>query len=93
MAVCRKRVSPVATCENRSPEESPSGFAMFLPVFSAQVSAENPKATYKGRCFEEITFELQEGLEASFEILVTTVKPKTKLCQAFAFCRKMKQDI
>lgn len=49
--------SPTWTCDDRAPEESPSDFGMLLPVFAAQVDAANPKATYKGRCFEEITFE------------------------------------
>ena len=53
---------------------------MELPVFSAQVSSSNPKATYEGRCFEEITFEYQSIDEKTFDVLVTTAKPKKTLC-------------
>ena len=47
---------PVHTCEDRSPESTPSAFFMFLPIFAAEVSAENPTASFKGGCFENITF-------------------------------------
>ena len=53
---------------------------MLLPVFSAQVSAENPKATYEGRCFGEITFEYSKVDETTFEVLVTTANRKSELC-------------
>ena len=46
--------TPVATCQDRDPSADPSDFGMFLPVFSAQVSAANPTATYEGKCFKSI---------------------------------------
>ena len=52
----------------------------FMPVFSADVSATNSKATYVGTCFEEITFEFSNASETSFDVLVTTDKPKHLLC-------------
>ena len=70
-----------ATCEDRSPESPASGVGMFLPVFSAQVSAANPKATYEGRCFEEITFEYESIDATSFAVNVTTAKPRSHLCK------------
>lgn len=70
---------PVATCEDRS-EEKPSGAGMFIPVFSAEVSPSNPKATYEGRCFEEIAFEYEAVSDTSFNVLVTTAKPKKTVC-------------
>ena len=50
--------SPVYTCEDRS-KEQPAGPFMLFPVFSGDVGPSNPKTTYEGRCFEEITFEYQ----------------------------------
>uniref|UniRef100_A0A7S3MJI4 Uncharacterized protein n=1 Tax=Favella ehrenbergii TaxID=182087 RepID=A0A7S3MJI4_9SPIT len=73
--------SPTATCETRAPEESPSDFGMLLPVFAAEVSAANPKMTYKGRCFDEISFEYEALTETSFNVNVTTANPRSKLCK------------
>jgi hypothetical protein len=70
-----------ATCENRSPESSPSDFGMLLPAFAAQVDAKTPTATYEGRCFEEITFEYEAIDETSFAVNVTTAKPRSSLCK------------
>ena len=49
---------------------------MLAPVFAADVSPSNPKATYEGRCFEEITFEYEKVNETSFNVHVTTANPK-----------------
>lgn len=54
---------------------------MFLPVFAADVSEANPKATYKGRCFEEISFEYEKTSDTTFDIHVTTDKPRSHLCK------------
>ena len=70
-----------ATCDDRSPTEGPSDWGMFLPVFAADVSAANPKATYKGRCFDEITFEFEKTSETTFDVHVTTEKPRSHLCK------------
>jgi len=74
-------VQPVATCSDRAPSQDPSDFGMFLPTFAANVSASNPKATYEGRCFSEITFEYSKTSETSFDVLVTTANPKSHLCK------------
>ena len=66
---------PVATCSDRS-HETPEEAFMIFPVFSAQVSESNPKATYEGRCFEEIDFEFEKVSETKFNVLVTTKNPK-----------------
>ena len=70
-----------ATCSDRSPASTPSDFGMFLPVFAAQVDAANPTGTYAGHCFEEITFEYEPIDETSFNVNVTTSKPKSHLCK------------
>ena len=70
---------PVATCDNRS-DADPSGTFMLAPVFAADVSPSNPKATYEGKCFEEITFEYEKVDDTSFNVLVTTANPKTRVC-------------
>ena len=49
---------------------------MFLPVFSAQISATNPTATYESECFGSIAFEYKEVSETSFHVQVTTSDPK-----------------
>jgi hypothetical protein len=49
-------------------------------VFAGDVSEANPKATYEGKCFEEITFEYSKLSDTQFEVLVTTAKPKSLLC-------------
>ena len=54
---------------------------MLLPVFAGDVSAKNPKATYVGRCFQEITFEYEAVNETSFNVIVNTANPKSKLCK------------
>lgn len=53
---------------------------MVLPVFAAQVSPTSPKASYEGRCFEEITFEYEKVDESKFNVLVTTANPKKTVC-------------
>ena len=53
---------------------------MLTPVFAADVSPSNPKATYEGRCFEEITFEYEKVNETSFNVHVTTANPKQTVC-------------
>ena len=50
---------PIATCDDRA-EYGPEESFMLAPVFAADVSPSNPKATYEGRCFEEITFEYEK---------------------------------
>lgn len=73
--------APVATCDDRMPDGSPSSFGMFLPVFAAEVSEANPKMTYQGRCFDEITFEYEKLSDTAFNVNVTTAKPRSKLCK------------
>jgi len=45
-------------CDNREPEGTPVSVMSFLPALAADLSEKNPKATYKGHCFMEITMEL-----------------------------------
>jgi len=45
-------------CDNREPEGTPVSVMSFLPALAADLSEKNPKATYKGHCFLEITLEL-----------------------------------
>ena len=53
----------------------------FLPVLAAEVSASNPKDTYSsGKCFEEITFEYAKTSDTTFDVIVTTDKPKSHIC-------------
>ena len=73
--------APIATCDTRAPEESPTDFGMLLPVFSAEVSESNPKMTYEGRCFQEITFEYEKVSETAFNVNVTTANPRSKMCK------------
>ena len=73
--------APVVTCEDRQPDMGPTDTGMLLPVFGAQINAENPKATYKGRCFEEITFKYEKTSESTFDVEVTTAKPKSTMCK------------
>ena len=68
------------TCDTREPDGTPQSAGAFLPVFAADVSEANPKATYEGKCFEEITFEYTKLSDTQFEVLVTTRKPKSLLC-------------
>ena len=37
-------------------------------------------ATYEGKCFEQITFEFQKTSETTFDVYVTTAKPKKLIC-------------
>lgn len=62
--------SPAYTCDNREPSGDPASAGMFFPVFSADVSASNPKATYEGKCFEEITFTFDTVSYTSFDVIV-----------------------
>jgi len=77
--------SPTYTCEDRAPDSDPSDVLMLLPVFAAQIDGKNPKATYQGRCFEEITFEYVKTSETSFDVNVTTANPKNSLCKDVIF--------
>ena len=77
--------APTATCEDRMPDGSPSSFGMFLPVFAAEVSEANPKMTYQGRCFNEITFEYEKLSDTAFNVNVTTKDPRSKLCKDVIF--------
>lgn len=52
-----KPTTPIYTCSDRAPLTDPNDFGMLLPVFAAQVSADTPKGTYAGHCFEKISFE------------------------------------
>ena len=71
--------TPIATCADRS-KETPEEAFMIFPAFSAQVSESNPKATYEGRCFEEIDFEYESVNETTFNVIVTTKNPKQTVC-------------
>ena len=73
--------SPTATCETRAPDAKPDDFLMLLPVFAAEVSESNPKMTYEGRCFQEITFEYEKVSETAFNVNVTTANPRSKMCK------------
>ena len=53
---------------------------MFLPVFSAQVNAENPVATFEGQCFEKISFKYEKVSETAFNVHVNTADPRSHLC-------------
>lgn len=54
---------------------------MFLPVFSAQVSESNPVSTYKGHCFDEISFEYVKVSDTEFDVNVTTSGRSSTLCK------------
>ena len=71
---------PVHTCADRSPESSDAAFFMFLPIFAAEVSEEHPTASFKGGCFEKITFQYEANDDTSFFIHVNTSNPKSPLC-------------
>lgn len=73
--------SKTYTCDDRAPGEEPDAFGMLLPVFSGEVSAANPTATYQGRCFQEITFEYEAVDDTSFNVNVTTKNPRDHLCK------------
>ena len=70
-----------ATCETRLPDGTVSSVGMFLPIFAAEVSSTNPKQTFEGRCFEEITFEYESIDDTTFQVNVTTAKPRSTLCK------------
>merc|ERR1712013_838812 len=72
--------SPIYTCDNREPDGTTKSVGAFLPVFAADISEANPKSTYEGKCFEEITFEYSKLSDTQFEVLVTTAKSKSLLC-------------
>ena len=69
------RQQPDPTCQNRANLHPDDPF-MFLPVFSAQISATNPTATYESECFESIAFEYEEVSKTSFNVIVTASYPK-----------------
>ena len=58
--------SPVYTCDDREPDGTQKSVGAFLPVFAADVSEANPKATYEGKCFQEITFEYSKLSDTQF---------------------------
>lgn len=72
--------SPTYTCDNREPGASDTEAMQFFPMLAADVSESNPTATYAGKCFEEISFEFEKTSETTFDVLVTTAKPKSRLC-------------
>ena len=72
--------SPAYTCDNREPGGTDTSAMAFFPVFSGDISAANPKVTYAGKCFEEITFEYSKTSDTTFDVLVTTANPKSHLC-------------
>jgi len=73
--------SPTYTCDDRLEWEKPQDFGMLLPVFAAEVSEANPKMTYEGRCFKEITFEYEKVSDTAFNVNVTTANPRSRLCK------------
>jgi len=76
----RNDPSPTATCQSREPDGSASSMFAFFPAFAADVSEANPHATYSGTCFEEITFDFAKTSDTSFDVTVTTDKPKSTFC-------------
>jgi len=75
----------IYTCDNREPAGTPASLFAVFPVFAADISEENPTATYEGKCFEEITFEYKSMSDTQFEVLVHTRKPKSILCSDVLF--------
>lgn len=71
---------PIYTCDNREPLGDKASAGAFFPVFAADISATNPMGTFEGKCFEEISFEFVETSETTFDVNVTTAKPKSHLC-------------
>jgi len=72
--------NPTYTCDDREPLGDKTSAAAFFPVFAADVSESEPQGTFAGKCFEEITFEFEKTSETTFDVLVTTDKPKSLLC-------------
>ena len=70
--------TPTYVCDNREPEDAKSW--LFMPVLAADVSEANPTATYSGKCFDEITFEFAKTSDTTFDVTVTTDKPKDFFC-------------
>ena len=70
--------SPTYTCDDREPSGGQSG--TFFPVLAAEVSEASPTATYSGKCFEEISFEFVKTSDTTFDVNVTTAKPKSFFC-------------
>jgi len=71
---------PVYTCSDREPLGDDTSAMQFFPVFAADVSEAAPKATFAGKCFEEISFEFEKTSDTTFDVHVTTDKPKSHLC-------------
>ena len=73
---------PIYTCDDREPGagDDKSAAGLFFPVFAAEVSRANPTGTFAGKCFEEITFAFEQTSETTFDVVVTTDKPKSHLC-------------
>ena len=71
---------PVYTCDNREPGGEKSSPGAFFPVFAGDISPSTPSVTFAGKCFEEITFEFEQTSKTTFDIMVTTAKPKSHLC-------------
>ena len=69
---------PIYTCDEREPAGSKSW--LFMPVLAAAVSEANPTGTYSGKCFDEISFEFEKTSDTTFDVIVTTDKPKDFFC-------------
>jgi len=66
----------------RQNQTNPDEQFMFLPSYTGQIKPANPKVSFEGNCFEEITFEMvyDESNPAEFQVLATTSKKRTATC-------------
>ena len=68
------------TCDNREPDGTPYSIMSELPALAADLSVANPTATYKGHCFQEITFKYEKVSETQFDVTVNLQHPTGPFC-------------
>lgn len=61
---------------------TPDDAFMFAPAFTGQVTPKNPKVTFEGNCFEQISFEMvyNQATPDTFQIVADVRKPRTETC-------------
>ena len=72
-------------CDNREPSGDPWSMMSELPALAADLSEASPTATYKGQCFQYITFKYEPVSKTEFDVIVDLQEPAGPFCTDVIF--------
>lgn len=68
-------------CTDRLNTTDPGEVGLFLPVFTGEITPENPTVTFEGICFSKISLTFNQTSDSSFDIIADLSGKRSMLCK------------